>query len=273
MSDIWDGVAASWERNAQFVDAQLQDATQLLLDEAAVTSGDTVIELACGPGGAGLAAAERIGATGSVLLADVAPDMVAAAARRAAAHPNVTTAVFDQLAIDRPDASADAIISRLGLMFAPEPATAVREAARVLRPDGRYAAMTWGPRSQNAWLGLILDEVGRQFDIEFPPPEVPGPFSLQDAGGLAAAMGEGGLQDVRVTTMDAPMRVTSLDDWWERVTSLAGPLTVALAAMEPDVRQAIRERSLAAGRAAAQDDGDGLALTGTVLVASGRRDA
>ena len=31
-------------------------------------------------------------------------------------------------------------------MFAEEPADAVREARRVLRPDGRYVAMTWDAR-------------------------------------------------------------------------------------------------------------------------------
>ena len=58
---------------------------------------------------------------------------------------------------------------------------AVREAVRVLRPGGRYAAMTWDRRKANPWLGLVLDAVGEQFGVPFPPPGIQGPFSLSDS--------------------------------------------------------------------------------------------
>ena len=57
-------------------------------------------------------------------------------------------------------------------MFVDEPADAVREARRVLRPGGRYVAMTWDAREANPWLGLILDAVGEQFGVPFPPPGI-----------------------------------------------------------------------------------------------------
>ncbi len=62
-------------------------------------------ELAAGPGGAGLAAAQRVGPTGRVVLSDVAPGMVAVAVKRAGVHPQVSIAVLDQSAIDFGDAS------------------------------------------------------------------------------------------------------------------------------------------------------------------------
>lgn len=40
-------------------------------------------------------------------------------------------------------------------MFVEEPIAAVREAARVAKPGGRYAVMTWDRRSANPWLALI----------------------------------------------------------------------------------------------------------------------
>ena len=51
----------------------------------AVQPGDRVLELACGPGGLGLAAAERVGPGGEVVLSDVAAEMTAIAAARAGA--------------------------------------------------------------------------------------------------------------------------------------------------------------------------------------------
>jgi SAM-dependent methyltransferase len=271
MSEMWNNVAPGWEANATYIDDQLAAATQALLNAAAVGQGNTVLDLACGPGGAGLAAAERVGSAGRVVLSDVATEMVAAAGRRASGSPQVSTAVFDQSAIAVADTSFDAVISRHGLMFAESPIDAVAEAARVLRPAGRYAAMTWDRRDLNPWLGLVLDAVGDQFGVPFPPPSVRSPFSLQDAALLTSVLQDGGLTDVTVQTISTPMRASSVDEWWRRVPQLAGPLAAALAGMDAADRDAIADRAMRLGAAAAQSDDDGFVLPGSVLIGSGRR--
>src|SRR5690242_12946908 len=112
VSDMWNGVAPGWEANAEFVDEQLALATEALLDAARIGCGGSVLDLASGPGGAGLAAAERVGSSGTVVLSDVAAEMVAVAARRAGAYTQVSTAVFDQSEIAADDGQFDAVISR-----------------------------------------------------------------------------------------------------------------------------------------------------------------
>jgi SAM-dependent methyltransferase len=270
MSEMWNGVAPGWEANAEFVDKHLAPATDALLDAAGITEGDAVLELAAGPGGAGLRAAQRVGLSGSIVLSDDAPEMVAVAARRATGYPQVSTAVFDQSEITAEDGYFDAVISRHGLMFAEDPVGAVRDATRVLRPSGGFAAMTWGPRSVNPWLGLVLDAVGEQFGVPFPPANIRGPFSLDDAALLTSVLDEGGLEDVHVQAVETPMRAASVHAWWERVPQLAGPLATALAAMEPDVREQIAQRAMKAGAQASRRDGDEIVFSGSVLIASGR---
>lgn len=269
MSDMWDSVAPGWEANAGFVDDLLAAATEALLGAADISDGDSVLDLAAGPGGAGLAAVARVGATGTIVLSDAAGEMVAVAARRADSNPQVSTAVFDQSAIDFGDASFDAAINRHGLMFVEDPVAAVAEAVRVLKAGGRYAVMTWDRRALNPWLGLLLDAVGEQFGVPFPPPNVRGPFSLESPEVLASVLDDGGLQDVRVEAMSTPMHAASLDEWWDRVPKLAGPLAMALAGMETDVRNAIAERAKQAGAQAAVSQGDGIVLAGSVLIGSG----
>lgn len=273
MSEMWDSVAPDWDANAGFVDEQLALATEALLDAAQIGEGDRVLDLAAGPGGAGLAAAQRVGSKGSVVLSDVAGEMVAIAAKRASADAQVATAVFDQSAIDFGDASFDAVINRHGLMFVEDPAQTVAEAVRVLRAGGRFGVMTWDRREANPWLGLVLDAVGAQFGVPFPPPNVRGPFSLDTLDVLTSVLRDGGLEDVTIEAMSTPMHALSVEEWWERVPKLAGPLAIALAGMETDVRDAIAERAMQAGTKAAASEGNGIVFGGSVLIGSGHKAA
>lgn len=133
---MWQTVAPGWDENADYVDERTADLTERVLELARVTPGDRVLELACGPGGLGLAAAEL---AREVVLSDVAPAMVEIAAGRARERGlgNVETRTLDLDAIDEPDASYDVVLCREGLMFAGDPAQAAREIARVLKPGGR----------------------------------------------------------------------------------------------------------------------------------------
>jgi ubiquinone/menaquinone biosynthesis C-methylase UbiE len=271
MAEMWDSVAPGWEASAEFVDELLAAATDALLNAAGIGQGDRVLDLAAGPGGAGLAAATRVGPNGTVVLSDVAGGMVAVAERRASADAQVSTAVFDQSAIGFADGGFDAVINRHGLMFVEDPVAAVAEAVRVLRAGGRYATMTWDRRELNPWLGLVLDAVSDQFGVPFPPPSVRGPFSLEDPDVLSAVLRNGGLQDVRVVAMSTPMHARSLDEWWERVPKLAGPLAIALEAMEADVRDAISARAKHSGEQSAVSKADGIVFPGSVLIGSGHK--
>src|SRR6478672_1834515 len=81
---MWGSVAGSWAELAEFIDARHAATTERMLALTAVRPGDRVLELACGPGGAGLAAAERVAPGGEVVVSDLAPEMTAIAAARAA---------------------------------------------------------------------------------------------------------------------------------------------------------------------------------------------
>ncbi len=270
MADMWNAFADAWESDAEYIDGFMADATAVLLDAAQIRDGQAVLDLAAGPGGAGIAAAGRVGSSGRVVLSDGAPAMVAVAARRAASLPQVATLVCDQLTIDAADATFDAVICRHGLMFSDAPADVVREIVRVLRPGGHYATMTWDARSANPWLSLILDAVGEQFGGVFPPPGVPGPFALDDPQQLSDILTEGGLENVNVERIATPMRRPSVEAWWEGVPRLAGPLGAALAAMDADARDAIRQRSVDSANAVARQTAEGVEIDGSVLIGSGQ---
>ena len=270
LHSMWGSVATGWAEHADFVDGRAQALTDRLLELAAPQSGDRVLELACGPGGLGLAAAERVAPGGEVVLSDIASEMTQIAAKRAEALglDNVTTVVLDIESIDQPDVAYDVVLCREGLMFAVDHGQAAREIRRVLRPGGRVALAVWGPRERNPWLGAVLDSVSAQVGAPVPPPGIPGPFALEDAAVLETLLSDAGLADVSVGEVPVPLHVASFEEWWSRTIALAGPISKMLALLPEDAARALEARAREAVKP--YETAGGLEFPGVSLVASAR---
>jgi enediyne biosynthesis protein CalE5 len=269
---MWAAVAGGWGEHADYVDARGAHVAERMLELSRPQPGERVLELACGPGGVGLAAAQRVAPDGEVVLSDVAAEMTSIASERAGALGlgNVSTRELDVERIDEPDAAYDVVLCREGLMFAADPAGAAREIRRVLRPGGRVALAVWGPREHNPWLGVVLDAVSAQLGRPVPPPGIPSPFSLEDSDRLAGLLSDAELAEVVVSELPVPMRTASFDEWWARTTALAGPLAKMLASLPDEAAQALRTRAREA--IGPYETPDGLEFPGLTLLASGHRE-
>jgi SAM-dependent methyltransferase len=269
---MWASVAGAWEEHADYVDARGTAITEKLLELTSPQPGERVLELACGPGSVGLAAAARVGADGEVVISDLVPEMTAIAAARAEALglANVSTRELDLERIAEPDGSYDVVVCREGLMLVPDPSRAAQEIRRVLRPGGRVAVAVWGPRERNPWLSVVFDVASATLGARVPPPNVPHPFSLDDAGVLAEVLAGAGLSEVAVEEVPVPYDAVSADEWWERSSALAGPLAQRLAALPPQAADALSGRAREAIRA--YETPTGLHVPGVSLVAAARRE-
>ena len=264
---MWGLVAPGWEANADFIDARTEQLSEAMLAGVALQPDERVLELACGPGGLGLTAADQVGPGGEVVLSDVAPEMTAIAAERARQRglENVTTLELDLERIAQPDDSYDAVLCREGIMLVPDPAAAAAEIHRVLRPGGRAAVSVWGPREENPWLTAMLEAVGEQLGGTFPPPGVPGPLSLGEDDELLAALKEGGFEEVEMSEIEVPWGGASFEEWWERTSALAGPVGKLLEAQPPEAVEAIKAG--ARQRLSRYESARGLEIPGVSLVA------
>jgi SAM-dependent methyltransferase len=108
---------------------------------AELHEGETVLDLGSGGGIDVLLSARRVGATGKVYGVDVTDDMLELA-RRNQGEAGVENVEFLKGTIEEvplPDDSVDVIISNCVINLSADKPAVFREAARVLRPGGRFA--------------------------------------------------------------------------------------------------------------------------------------
>lgn len=142
-----------------------------IIDLADLQTGERVLDVGCGTGGLAIAAARRVGATGTVHAVDASPEMVARARHRAArAGVPVIAEVAPVEALRFPDEAFDVVLSSLMLHHLPEDlrGLAFAEIRRVLRPDGRLLAVDFEPprsRVARALTRLLLTTRMADYDV------------------------------------------------------------------------------------------------------------
>lgn len=235
--DTWAGLTAG------FIDP--------LLEAAAVTGGARVLDVACGPG----FVAEAVRARGaSVVGLDFSQEMVRIARARC---PEIEFRVGDAQALPFDAGAFDAVVMNFGLLHLPEAERALAEAARVLRPGGRYAFTVWAGPEESAGAKIMQDALRAHADLSVPIPQ--GPDHLR----------HGRIEDWR-RTLEASgfdpgtVRVALARARWDVPTDFflfeaerhAGVRTAALlAAQTPQALAAVERQVTLAVRAFAAADG------------------
>jgi SAM-dependent methyltransferase len=118
---------------------------EALLDEVGVAPGDSVLDVATGPGTVARLAAQRAGPGGRVTACDLSPAMLAVAATKPeleGAAP-VTYLECSAEALDVADMAFDIVVCQQGLQFFSDRHAALTEMRRAIRPDGRIGANLW----------------------------------------------------------------------------------------------------------------------------------
>src|SRR4051794_26817572 len=220
----WAEMAGGWERAREYREKVMAPVTEWLVRALAPSEGQTVLELAAGQGDVGYAVAPIVGRSGRVISSDFSPGMVEIATRRRAELEltNVAHRVLDAEQIELEDDSVDGVVCRFGYMLMPDPAAALRETRRVLRPGGRLALAVWSSADRNPWIavaGRIL--AGRGY---MPPPEPgePGMFVLGDENELRRLLDEADFADSRIEAVPVRSDYADIDDYIRRANEARG---------------------------------------------------
>jgi SAM-dependent methyltransferase len=163
--------------------------------------------------------------------------------------------LLDAQKLELPDDEFDVLLCRFGYMLMADPRAALRESARVLRPDGKLALIVWGTAAENPWLSLVIDALIDHLNAPRPEPGTPGPFSLGEPDRLRGLLEEAGLRDVEIAAVETEQTYDSVAGWWDELLEVSGPLAAMLKALPDEDRETIRANVLSAGGAFAAGDG------------------
>jgi SAM-dependent methyltransferase len=239
----WDEQAAGWESRRDAVRTATMPVSAWMVDAIDPQPGQTVLELAAGTGDTGLLAAELVEPGGTLISSDFAPEMLAAARRRAE-ELGIANVRFKQIdaetGIDIEAASIDSVLCRWGYMLLADPETALRQTRRVLRPEGRVALAAWAGPEENPWSVLPMRELVARGLIEAPDPDAPGQFAWGRPGLVAEHLQAAGFAEHHVEALDFEIPYASVDDWWDAQLALSSRFAGAIAAAAPDVAADVR---------------------------------
>jgi SAM-dependent methyltransferase len=263
--------AEEWRRQAAVRADAMAGATEIMLDMAGVSEGMRVLDLGAGMADQSIAAARRVGPSGSVLATDRDPAMLEGAreAIAKAGLTNVETRVMDAQAIDVEPASFDAVIARLMLMLLPEPAKLLAGAHAALKPGRGLGAVVFAAAERNAFLAVPLEIARRVGGLPAPGPHEPGLFALGAPGAAEELLRAAGFRDVRSRTAVLPVRPPSVE---AAVAGMREGFPVLRAAMgRLDEAQQARAWDEVRRWLASRAGPEGLNLDGECLVVAGVR--
>lgn len=191
-----------------FVPALFAQFPERVLDLAEVHPGHRVLDVGCGTGVLARAAALRVGDRGSVTGLDPNEGMLAVARRHA---PIVRWEQGFAEAIPFSDGNFDRVVSQFAAMFFTDRELALAEVARVTKPGGKIAVVSWAELDQSPGYREMARLLADLFGAEVAR-SIEAPFALGDPAGLHRLLASVGTNP-QVTRVEGTARFASIDDW------------------------------------------------------------
>ncbi len=241
--------------------------TQAFLDFCSLKPGDSVLDVACGPGTATRGALEKVSPTGTVLGIDLSPGMLELARTRV---PHAKFQEMNAEALDLPNDSFDKTICQLGLMLFAKPRAAAQEMARVVKPGGLVCCLVQGRGEKMIFTSLLMKTLLKHAP-ELKTPGAPTLYAFGTPELLCDAFKDTALEKPETRVLEGTFPFDSPDHYWQTMTQGAGRTGAVLRALPEGTREAVRQDVLQ--QAAAYRDGPRLQIPYEVTLARARKPA
>jgi len=227
---------AGWDSNISGYDsafgAVARQTVGPMLDAALVSRGMRVLDVCCGPGmlsaGALDRGAESVGLDFSAEAVELARKLV----------PKGHFERGDAQALPFPTGHFDAVLCGYGLMHLPEPAAALREILRVLRPGSRAALSVWD--ATGFGFGLVYEAVRARGSMDFTLPHGPDFFQFGSPERMLAALAEAGFGETEAHSFHQDWRVANADRYIESILTGTVRARAVLAAQSGAAMEGVR---------------------------------
>jgi len=191
-----------------------------LVELAQIPNGARVLDIATGRGAVLFPAAEAVGAQGHVIGIDLSSEMVDRSREEVKRLnlQNVEVKQMDAEQLEFPDESFDGVLCSFAIFFFPRLDRALAEMHRVLKPKGRIAVTTWGPKDEHwRWFGELIDA--------YLPPDEPAAqpskpkYVFNTSEGLDAILTSGGFENIKILFESEVFTYGSEEEWWSTLWS------------------------------------------------------
>lgn len=199
------------------VAARIVIIAEELCEAADLRAGARVLDVAAGSGNASLAAARR---GCEVVAVDYVPELKRGRLRAEAEGLEIEFVTGDAEALPFEDASFDAVVSAVGVMFAPNQEQAAAELLRLCRTGGTIARANWTPES-------LVADMFRTVSSHAPPPPGIQPPSLWGTEERLEELLGSGLETLETREREFFFRYRSPEEFAQFFVENYGPVRAA----------------------------------------------
>jgi SAM-dependent methyltransferase len=192
-----------------FVPALFREWAPRVAVAAALSPGQTVLDVACGTGVLACEASRCVAPGGTVTGLDRNEGMLAVARRSA---PGIVWREGRAEALPFADGAFDAVVSQFGLMFFEDRPAALGEMWRALRPGGHLAVAVWAGLEHAPGYAAMTALLARLFG-ESVADALRAPYALGDVAALRALFAAAGIPHADIATPGGTARFPSIEAW------------------------------------------------------------
>ena len=248
----WRESARYWEKHLGVIRAMFAPVTRVMIEDAEITTGQEILDLAGGAGEPALTIAEAVGDSGYVTCTDAIREMVDIAEREAR-RLQLTNMRFRQCLVESLPFESDRFdraVCRFGIMFFPDPTACAREMLRVIKPGGRMVFAVWSDPRFNPFFRIVAEIMSHYFEPVEEDPAAPGAFRFAEPGAVANVLKQAGGRIEKERVLDFLMEPpVSLEEFWPLRVELSDTLrekaaklsAEQLIGVEREVRESARE--------------------------------
>ena len=213
------------------------------IERLGLRPGENVLDVCCGSGASALPAAVRVAPTGQVTAVDLADRLIDLCRTKAAMRGlrNVDARSGDMEHLAFANESFDIVVCVFGLFFASDMTRAASGLWKLVRPGGRMAITTWGPRMFEPASGAFWEAV------QTVRPDLYRAYAPWDRMVEPKALGHvlraAGVPQPTVEAEVGRHPLRSTQDWWSIVLGSGFRSTVDL--LGPEVAERVRGANLA----------------------------